>query len=358
MPKVYEFRVKKLSRKISKDNINALLVSGTSNIFYLCGLEIDNCFLLISDSNKCFIFTDSRFENELSNLKYKFKVIIENSSIFKRIDQICQKEKIKKLAIEANSLNLDSFNKLSKSLDSVKILPKSNIIQDLRLIKQPCEIEKIKKSISILSKLYKKIDDFIDKSLTEQELAYRLEYYLKSNFKACFSFDPIIASGKNSCYPHAKLSSNLILKSEYILVDIGVRFKGYSCDLTRIYVLSKMRPRQQKVYDLLLTHQKELLSLIKPGIELSEVDKFSRSRLSKAGFAKNIMHSVGHGIGIDVHENPRISFNNKHIAKPGMVLTIEPGLYFPDKWGMRIEDMVLVTDSGNQVLTKSISKKI
>jgi len=354
--KKYKPRFKKLYESLYKKNIAAFLIVDHSNIFYLTGLNINNCFLMVRSSGKNYIFTDSRFKQEVLCLGKEFEIIISKYSVLKQISKICQKFKIKKLAVESKSFTVDKFNKLKTTLKSIEIVPESGLVEKLRIIKEKSEINDIKKSVEILNKLYKKLDNLVNNNVTEWELANLLEFRLKKDFKTNFSFTPIIASGKNTSHPHAKLSHKPISKSSYILIDIGVKFNGYNSDLTRLYVLSKMNHNQKQVYQIITELQEELFSLIKPGLKLSKIDNFYREKLINSGFAENIMHSVGHGVGLDVHETPRISYNSKKRVKSGMVLTIEPGLYFPDKWGMRIEDMVLVTDSGCEILTDKIPK--
>ncbi len=355
---LYKLRIKKLSDKLVENNFDGLFISNLSNIFYLSGLDIDNCFVLITPQ-KQYIFTDSRFKQEISSVDYFFDKVIVSNSILKSVVEICKGIGIKNLVVESNDLTIDKFNYLFKNLNSVNLIVDKDLVSNLRIIKSEKEIKDIKKSIYILSEIYDIIGRLVkDKNMTEWNLANELDYILKKDFESCFAFPPILACGDNSSLPHAKVSKRRIFGFEYVLVDIGVKFKGYCSDLTRIYVLNKMTFEQENIYKLLLKHQIELLKTIKPGIKLSQLDEISRDKLSHLGYSNNIKHSIGHGVGIDIHERPFISANCNEIevAEPGMVFTVEPGLYFPGKWGMRIEDMVLVTESGNEVLTSKIPK--
>jgi Xaa-Pro aminopeptidase len=203
-------------------------------------------------------------------------------------------------------------------------------------------------------KVHFKAIDFMKKvvkpGLTERQAILKLESFVKSK-GAEFSFVPIIASGPNSCYPHARATDRVIRNNEGVLLDFGIDLNGYKSDLTRNFFLGRITPRVKQVFDAVTLAQREAISLIKPGISCATVDLQARKVLRKFGLAKYFGHSLGHGVGLDIHETPRLSSHSTGILETGMIVTVEPGVYIPNQFGIRIEDMVLVTNEGCEVLS-------
>jgi Xaa-Pro aminopeptidase len=190
----------------------------------------------------------------------------------------------------------------------------------------------------------------VNPGLTERQIALKLEGFVKSH-GAEFSFPPIIASGPNSCYPHAKVTDRIVRNNENVLLDFGIDLNGYKSDLTRNFFLGRITPRVVQVFDALTLAQREAISLIKPGVACAQVDLQARKVLRKFGLAKYFGHSLGHGVGLDIHEGPRLSSQSPSILEAGMIVTVEPGVYIPGEFGIRVEDMVLVTKEGCEVLS-------
>lgn len=302
---IYISRLDKIKALLEEKEADALLVSNPSNIFYLSGLNIDNCYILIEKKEQ-YLFTDYRFKQEVGTVSDFYNIVLVKSKMLNCISERCRKDNINKLVLEGKYISVEKYNKVKSLLSCREIITHYDIVERLRLIKEPSEIEKIKKSVNILTQLYDKMDYFVKESDTEWVLANDLEYYLKKELHTVFSFPPIIATEKMSSFPHATPKDSPIMESRYLMLDMGVKYDGYCSDLTRIYVLSKMNSRQIKVYELLREHQRKLINLVKPGVKLSKIDKFSREYLSKKGYSENIFHSVGHGVGIDVHEVPKV----------------------------------------------------
>ena len=229
-------------------------------------------------------------------------------------------------------------------------MPVTGIVEDLREIKDEFEVSQIRDCLKLHGKALAFLRKVVKPGITERQVLTQLEGFVKDN-RAKFAFDPIIASGPNSAYPHAKISDKIIRDNEPVLIDIGMDINGYKSDLTRNFFLGRITPLYAKALEALQIAQKESIAMIKPGVLVADVDTKARNILRKYGLAKYFGHSLGHGVGLDIHENPRLSIKSKSLLQPGMVVTVEPGVYIPGKFGIRVEDMVLVTHESCEVLS-------
>ena len=265
--------------------------------------------------------------------------------------ELCKQYKIKRLGFDERHTSFALWKKLKEFCPrNRKLIAATGLVESLREIKDEEEIAQIKNCL----KLHFKAIDFMKKvvkpGLTERQAALQLERFVKSH-KADFSFSPIIASGPNSCYPHARATDRVIRNNEGVLLDFGIDLNGYKSDLTRNFFLGRIAPRVKQVFDALTLAQREAICLIKPNVNCAQVDAQARKVLRKFGLAKYFSHSLGHGVGLDIHEAPRLSSQSTSILEAGMIVTIEPGVYIPNQFGIRIEDMVLVTQEGCEVLS-------
>jgi Xaa-Pro aminopeptidase len=236
----------------------------------------------------------------------------------------------------------------------VKLAPTLGIIESLRVIKDEREILNIKKAISILGKGLSSILPMLKKKPKEREIALELEYQMKKFGAQKLSFDLIVASGKRSALPHGVASDKKISNGELVTIDLGCSYNGYHCDVTRTFIIGKPGKKQQEIYEIVRDARSIAIENIKPRMTCEEIDGKARDYIKNHGFDKYFGHGLGHGVGLDVHEEPRISKKVKEKIQKGMVFTVEPGIYIPDFGGVRIEDMVYVTESGCRVLTKNI----
>ncbi len=200
------------------------------------------------------------------------------------------------------------------------------------------------------------IKQFLVPGVKEVEIVAELERFIRYQGARASAFDIIVASGPNSSYPHHLSGERKFKDNEPVLIDLGVDYQGYKSDLTRVFFLGKINVLARKVYDIVLKAQELAIRRIRPGAEMAEIDRVARAYIAKKGYAKNFTHNLGHGFGLEVHEDPRISGNEASAVKPQMTFTVEPGIYLPGKFGIRIEDMILVTSKGCEVLSGSINK--
>lgn len=251
-----------------------------------------------------------------------------------------------------DKLNSDTSDGRAPRLVSTK-----NLIEDIRIIKEPSEVELIRQTIEIIERAFKKTKKTIKPGLTEREIAIEMEYNLRKEGAEGIPFDIIIASGERGALPHGIASEKIIKNGELVIVDFGSQYKGYNSDCTRTLSVGKPDERQKDIYKIVSMAQREAINSVKPGLRASEIDAKARKFIANAGYEGNFGHSTGHGVGLEVHENPRIAETENDIIKKGMVFTIEPGIYIPKWGGIRIEDMVVVTENACEVLTSSIERE-
>jgi len=331
-------------------NIDALLILNDSNIRYLTHFPASESWLLVTKT-KAFYITDSRYILEARQGLKGVVVKQYNHMPCVTLCEICKQFKIKRLGFDERHTSFALWKKLNEFCPkNVKLVPATGLVESLREIKDEGEIAQVRNCL----KLHFKALDFMKKvvkpGLTERQAALKLESYVKIH-GAEFSFTPIIASGPNSCFPHARTTDRVIRNNENVLLDFGIDINGYKSDLTRNFFLGRITPRIKQVFDALTLAQREAISLIKPGVEASLVDAQARKVLRKFSLAKYFGHSLGHGVGLDIHEGPRLSAKSGSVLESGMIVTVEPGVYLPNQFGIRVEDMILVTKEGCEVLS-------
>lgn len=342
-----------ITESLDKKGINGMLVSTIRNIRYLTGFTGSSACLLITKKERIF-FTDSRYEEQSKQEISGFDILIEQE----RPKEILEKAKrlgIKTLGFESSVSYLFYRSLLKKG---VRIKAVSSLVEDIRKIKDNLELKSIGMAAERAEKAFLSTKPYIKPGVSEKHLSARLEANLKKEGSFRVPFDIIVASGKNSAMPHARPTDNRVKAGDLIVFDWGGEADGYYSDMTRTFLL-KGRGIQRKIeiYQTVLRSNERAISSVKEGGNTRMVDKTARDVIKKAGYGRYFGHGTGHGVGIDVHESPRISrFSNEKI-KAGMVFTIEPGIYIPDVGGVRIEDMVVVGEEGCRVLT-SLPKKL
>lgn len=353
-------KIKKVLQIISKKKLDAILISSVPNIIYLTGysgfsyLERE-AFLLIS-KNQNYLITDGRYSEAVSKIPGFELLEISNNNSFDDIFKSFS-TKIKKLGIEENNISLSESKKFKKYF---KLTPLKDS-ESLRIIKEKTEVLKIQKSCEIGDKAFDHILNKLKPNITEKELAFELEYFIKQT-GADTSFPPIVAFGKNSSIPHYTTNNEKLMTNSIVLLDFGAKFDDYCSDMTRTVFFGKADSKFKNVYNTVLTSQQKAIDSLHHisiyntlSSKATNIDKIARNHIVKQGYP-SIPHSLGHGIGIEVHEPPRLSPKSKDILKPGMVFSIEPGIYIPGYGGVRIEDLVVLEKSKLKLLTHSTRK--
>ncbi len=345
-------RRKKLRRLIKQHGVDALLVTNYTNVTYLTGFTGDDSYLLLSRNDEI-ILSDARYTTQLEEECPDLKLNIRGPGVdmIEAIARVARSAKVHSLGIEADSMTVGLKNRIDSKLDKIELSPTGGLVEKLRLIKDREEIRLLREAVRYAQKSFEVLRATLRADLTEKQVAADLEHQMRGlGAKGC-SFPPIIAVGDNAALPHATPTDRRIEESPFVLVDWGADGGLYKSDLTRVLANGKIPPKLERIYRVVLKAQTQAIAAIKPGVTCHSVDRVARKVIEKAGFGKRFGHGLGHGIGLDIHEGPRLTSNNTQELQAGMVVTVEPGIYLPGFGGVRIEDDVLVTSSGHEVLT-------
>ena len=344
-------RLKKLVAEFPHHkNIDGLLVVNDTNIRYLTNFKACESWLLVTPKKAVYI-TDFRYMLEARQGLKGVSVKQYSKAPCVALFELLKNLKVKRLGFDERHTSVAQFKKLKEFCPRrTKLVPATGLVESLREIKEKGEVGQIRECLRLHFKALMFLKKVVKPGVTERQVLAHLERFVKSR-KAGFAFAPIIASGPNSCYPHAHVTDRVIRNNEPVLIDIGIDINGYKSDLTRNFFLGRIHGRVRQVFEAVTLAQKEAIAMIKPGVPVAQVDAKARNILRKFGLAKYFGHSLGHGVGLDIHENPRLSCKSASVLEPGMVVTVEPAVYIPNQFGIRVEDMVLVTEQGCEVLS-------
>lgn len=335
---------------------DAFLVSNFHNILYSTEFEtlspLEREAYVLVTKERLYIITDSRYERGTVSETVEFSFIKEGKTAVNTIAELCKLHSVTSLGYEADNLTWNEVQKLQKM--GPTLTPLSHVFYSLRSIKSEEEIFAIKQACHIGDMVLKDITPYIHPGQTEKEIAWLIERSIREGYEAELAFDSIVAVDKHSAIPHynTKKGSGIIKEESLLLLDFGVKKHNYCSDITRMVGMGKVSDEIKKTYANLLTTQKKTIEYAQTATNLKDIDSFCRSEFQKYNLP-NYSHSTGHGVGLEIHESPRISAVSEDIKKRGQVVTIEPGVYYPGKWGMRIEDTVAILDQGEiEVLTR------
>lgn len=334
-------------KDILKDyGVNAALVITASNTFYLSGYESTNCRILITN-DKDYFFTDMRYLEEAKNaIGDRFEVLLGG---VEEIKGIADDLGIKALGVEEN-VSYGEYRSLEELFKGIEFVAVDEAFSKIRAIKTEREISLIKTAQSVTETAFNEILPFIKEGVTEIDIAARLEYIMLKN--GCeLAFDSIVAFGENGSKPHAHRSERKLRRGEFVTMDFGAKYKGYCSDMTRTVALGAVDERKARAYNAVLEANKLAEKAIKIGEKCCDIDAVARNHLAKFSLDKFFSHSLGHSVGVDIHEMPAFSPRCEEVLKEGMIITVEPGVYLEGDFGLRIEDMALVTKSGAEILT-------
>jgi len=350
--------ISQLRKELAKQKLDGLFVAKEVNVSYLSNFKGQGQ-LLITPTKKI-LLTDSRFVEQARQKVRSFQIHSRPSfcSLADDVLGLSKKLKVKRLGFEASGVSYRFYRTLKNSLKGIQLVSTTNIIENIRAIKTPAEIKLIKKAASLALISFAFAKKIIKPGKTEIEIARKVRSFMRTQGAEDAAFEIIVASGKRSSLPHAPLTNRKIRKNEPVLVDLGCRISGYNSDLTRMVFLGKIRGKLKRSYEVVYQAQQQAISAVKAGKRANQIDKIARQYIVRAKLGEFFGHATGHGIGREVHENPAISPKNKGILREGMVITVEPGIYLPGLGGVRIEDMVLVTKKGHEVLTNDRYKSI
>jgi len=351
----FHARQRKLREHLATTRFDALLVSHLPNVRYLCGFTGSAGLLLISETQSVF-FTDVRYDTQAHEEVKGAKVVIARKAVLSAVGEFLgQKRKRSRgwsLGIEAEHFTVAEKKRLAKLRPpGVTLKDAPSIVERARMVKDQEELKRVKAAVVLGARLFERALEVIRPGISEVEVAGEMELAARRGGAEEMSFPTIIASGARSALPHGRASRQAIAANAFVVCDFGVILSGYCSDQTRTVWVGKASSDARQAYQAVREAQQVAIDAVRPGIAVGEVDAAARKVLRKAGMGRYFTHSTGHGVGLEIHESPRVAAGQKEILQPGMVVTIEPGVYFPGKWGVRIEDMVVVTAGGCEVLT-------
>ena len=349
---MYKKRIQKLHELLINNQLENLIITDLENIFYLTGFT-GSAAVLILHNKKSFILVDPRYtiqaHNECidSNI-FEYKAIPSSQAIAELISNL----KISEIGFEAENLTFANYTKLKESVsDLVKLTPTSGLIASLRVIKDDFEIGIIKEAALIVDKTFEAVKGEIIAGLTEQEVAILIDNTMKKFGAAKESFDTIAAFGKNAACPHHTPTNTIIQKGAMLKIDFGPKYMHYTADITRTIFIGKPTDKFNEIYKIVLTAQQKAISAIKPGESGKYIDNIARDYIKSRGYGDYFGHGLGHMLGINVHDGPAFSQTSEVILQKGMVATVEPGIYIDGWGGVRLEEDIVVTQNGCEVIT-------
>lgn len=344
-------RLKNLCNKIIAEEIEAVLITKPANLFYFSGFRGDSTILFIS-KNFCKLITDGRYTEQAKLQTSNFEIIKHTDGLLKKIVDEIKNSNLKKIGFEGKFMTFAEYNCLREELPDVEL--KSVELDSLRQIKDETEIELIRQACKIADKAFAEILNFIKAGISEISVAAELEYLMKKFGAEKNSFDTIVASGVRGSLPHGIATDKIICNGEFVTMDFGAIYEGYCSDMTRTICVGNATDNQKKIYDAVLSAQLHGLQIIKVGMSGKACDEAVRDKLKSFNLDEYFIHSLGHSLGIEIHEEPRLSPRSTcESLQKNMIVTDEPGIYIAGVGGVRIEDTVLITEYGTKTLTRS-----
>lgn len=337
--------------EIEHQRLSAFLVSHLPNIRYLCGFTGSAGALLITAADMVF-FTDGRYTQQAKQEVKGARVKIGKNSALTLAGEWLKRSNIRRVGIESPHMTVGDRTRLAKLLRGrVKLVEAPPVVEAIRMVKDPDEIAKIRAACQLGVTIFHGLLKSVRAGKSESQVAGELEFAARQAGAEQMAFPTIVAAGARSALPHGRASNAVVPSRAFVLFDFGVLLAGYCSDMTRTVYLGRPQSQQRQVYEAVREAQQVAIEAVKPGVTAGEVDQTARKLLQKRKLAKFFTHSTGHGLGLEIHEAPRIGAGQKEVLRAGMVITIEPGVYLPGKWGIRIEDTVVVTQAACEILT-------
>ena len=347
-------RVTALKKRLGTSKADALLICNPVDIRYLTGFVGDDSWVLLPlspRSRKIYILSDFRFEEQIEREAPHATAIMRRKGLVEELARLADRAKVKRIGLQPDHVTLSLRKKLVKPFGAGRLVEVQDDLLNQRAVKQEGEVDAIREALRIQQQAYHETLAFLKPGMTEAEVAAYLEYRMRALGADGRSFPTIVAADANAALPHAIPGSAKIRKGGIVLIDWGAKWGGYCSDLTRVVAIGKMPAKMRDIYQIVLEAQLAAIDAIRPGAMFKDIDAVARRIISKAGYGRQFGHSLGHGIGLEIHEQPTLSQRSEGPLQPGQVVTVEPGIYLPGQGGVRIEDDVLVTRDGATVLS-------
>jgi Xaa-Pro aminopeptidase len=348
----YRERQRRALAALSGTGAEALMVTRPENRTYLTGFRGDAGTVFLS-SDGVWLLTDFRFLEAAKDQGVAAELVHQEGSWLDSVTRLVTARGWSVLAFEADHLTCQRYQELSEALSPVALVASSGLVEGLRRIKDEEEIAWLREAARITDAAFVHILDRIRPGVTEKELALELEYFMGRSGAEGPGFPTIVAAGPRSAYPHAVPQREAVREGDLIILDLGAVYEGYHADLTRTVAVGCADGKQREVYDIVLCAQQKALAAIRPGRSAAEIDAVAREEITRKGYGEYFVHRLGHSVGLAVHEEPSLGSGQDAVLAPGMVLTVEPGIYLPGWGGVRIEDLVLVTEKGAEVISQA-----
>ena len=348
-------RAQKLAERLEAGGLDGILLVKDSNIRYISGFTGSDSYVLVSGKARVFI-TDSRYTEQAEAECDGFEVIRWRSpapGLAETIKKACEVNGVKVLGFEKDKVTYELYEKLAEGLDGIKLVPASGLVECIRYAKDEGETAFIRKAAEIADEAFEEILKYVKVGVTEKDVERELQYLIKKKGADDIGFPIIVASGKRSSLPHAIPSDKQIEEGDFVTLDFGAMYRGYRSDMTRTVVVGEAETKQKEIYGIVKAAQAEGVLSIKAGVSGKVPDACARGYIERAGYGEYFGHGLGHGVGLDIHEEPFMSSSCEKTLAEGNVITVEPGIYLPGWGGVRIEDTVLVKADGMEILTKS-----
>ncbi|MBW5446791.1 M24 family metallopeptidase [Cohnella sp. CFH 77786] len=345
-------RVRHLRGKIAEAGATAMLVGSGVNRRYLSGFTGTSGVLLLSEDRAALI-TDFRYREQAPKQAHGYEIVEHGPDIKATVADLLKEWGIEKLLFEDRHVTFAEHASWVKAYAPAELLPAGGIVEELRMVKEEAELGVMREAAEVADRTFEHILGFIKPGVTELEVAAEMETFMRKLGASGPSFDTIVASGERSALPHGVASGRVIGANEFVKLDFGAYYQGYCSDLTRTVVVGKPNDKHKEIYAIVKEAQQSALDHLKPGMMGREGDALTRDIITRYGYGDHFGHGTGHGLGMEIHEEPRLSRTGDIVLRPGMTVTVEPGIYLPGFGGVRIEDDVVITDTGIQILTRS-----
>lgn len=345
-------RLKNIRERMAREGYDSILITKKHNVYYLSGFTGTAGVLFIT-MDDAYLITDFRYIQQAKEQTLEFNVLKYEDTIWATLNNLVRQNGLNNIAFESNHVTYNQYERMKKEIAEIQLIPTQDIVEDLRIKKDEEEILTIERAARIADETFEYILDIIKPGISERDIACELEYFMKQKGAEGIAFDTIVASGIRSALPHGVADNKKIEKGDFVTLDFGCKLNRYCSDMTRTIVIGKPDEEQKKIYKTVFEAQKAAREYVKSGLTGEEVDKVARDIINLGGYEGLFGHGLGHGVGVEIHEAPRLAPGFKRKLEENMVVTIEPGIYINSLGGVRIEDLVVITEDGCRELSNS-----
>ncbi len=338
--------------EILPEGIDCAIITDDINRRYFTGMK-SSAGTVLCFKDKAYLIIDFRYIEKATKTVKDAEVTLQGK-LYDQINELLTKHGAKTIAVESYTMTVAALNAMRERITAAEVVASdelSKAIGQLRIVKTQDEIDKIIKAQRIAEAAFEDVLNFIRPGVTEREIGLRLDYYMLSHGAEALSFDTIALTGANTSLPHGVPGDTVVENGMFVLIDYGATYDGYHSDMTRTVAVGKPTEKMEMVYNTVLKAQNDALAAIKAGVIGKDIDKIARDIIADAGYGDKFGHSLGHGVGVEIHEAPNAAPSSEHVFKENMIVTVEPGIYLPDEFGVRIEDFVVIKENGCENMT-------